>query len=124
MTHPSKAKGGWWERECYQWARANGFPDAHRLAPAGIFDRGDIGGIGPLTMECKNERAMDLAGYIDEAERESANNGTRLFVAAIHRRGHGSVGQGYALTTIDNYWLVYHAAIEALDGKVTRLPGR
>lgn len=66
------------------------FPSAERRALAGKLDRGDIAGVPGWTLELKNTRQLDLAGAVDEAEREAANAGTPLFAAVIKRRGKGT----------------------------------
>jgi hypothetical protein len=51
-------------REC-------GWPAAERRRLAGRQDRGDIAGIPGVVIEVKNCRAMDLAGWVTEAQREA-----------------------------------------------------
>ena len=43
-----------------------------------------------MTIECKNHARMALAEWMDEAERESGNAGTRCGVVVHHRRGRGA----------------------------------
>lgn len=62
-----------------------------RLGMGGVNDRGDIHVDGlDMTIECKNQARMALAEWMDEAERESGNAGTRCGVVVHHRRGRGA----------------------------------
>ena len=62
-----------------------------RLGMGGVNDRGDIHVDGlDMTIECKNHARMALAEWVDEAERESANAGTRCGVVVHKRKGRGN----------------------------------
>lgn len=62
-----------------------------RLGMGGVNDRGDLHVDGlDMTIECKNHARMALAEWMDEAERESGNAGTRCGVVVHHRRGRGA----------------------------------
>lgn len=62
-----------------------------RLGMGGANDRGDIHVDGlDVTIECKNHARMALAEWVDEAERESGNAGTRLGVVVHKRKGRGN----------------------------------
>lgn len=64
--------------------------DAHRLGMGGTNDRGDVHVDGlSVTVECKNCQRMELAKWVDEAARESANAGTTVGAVAHHRKGCG-----------------------------------
>lgn len=81
----SKQKGTAFETEVVNILREWGF-DAERQVLTGALDRGDIRGVPFWTLECKNEKAITLASYMDEAERESVNNKTPYFAAIVKRR--------------------------------------
>jgi hypothetical protein len=70
------------------------WPDVERRALAGINDRGDIAGLTGLVVEVKNHRALDLAGWVGEAQRESAGC-PDLGVVWHKRRGKGSPADWY-----------------------------
>jgi len=76
------------------------FPEAHRLAPAGAVDKGDIGGIPDLTIQVKNHKEMRLALWVDEARQQASNAGNAVFVVIHKRRGKGDPGQWYVTTTL------------------------
>lgn len=95
----AKRAGTSWESAIVAYLSANGFPHAERRALNGAKDRGDIAGIPGVVIEAKNRKVIDLAGFIDEAEAERANDGARLGVAWIKRRGRGSAGDGYVVLT-------------------------
>jgi hypothetical protein len=99
----SKAKGTRWENEVRDLYRSHGFITAERLALGGTLDRGDIAGVGPLTIEAKNHRSMSLAAWIDEAEREAVNAGHRFAVVHHHRVGRAGAGDGYATLRGDTF---------------------
>ena len=92
----SKRTGTAWETLCVLFFRAAGFKDASRNPLVGVNDIGDIRGIPGWALECKAERAIDLAGYMKEAEREAANGKTRFFAAIVKRRNKG-VDEGYVV---------------------------
>lgn len=108
MTNPSGAKGARWERRLADWLQDHGYPHADRRVKTGRNDKGDIGGV-PFTVEAKNCKALDLAGWLDEAEKESENAGTTRFVVCFPRRNR-QVGDGYCLMPI---WLMAELMVEA-----------
>lgn len=81
------------------YLRANHVPYAERRTLGGANDQGDIAGIPGVVIECKAERAITLSSYVDETEKERTNNGARLGVAWIKRRGKTSPGAGYVVMT-------------------------
>ena len=95
----SRSKGTRWESAIVDYLRANGAPHAERRASNGSKDRGDIAGVPAVVFEAKNERALALATWIDEAEAERRNDGADVAVVWHHRRGKGSPGDGYVTMT-------------------------
>jgi hypothetical protein len=96
MTSPSKIKGSSFEREIVTYLRASGYPGAERTRAGWVDDRGDIDGVVGVTFECKNRKAMDLSGWVNEliVEMQHANNSVG---AVIHkRRGITDAGSYYA----------------------------
>jgi Holliday junction resolvase len=82
-----KAKGSAFEREVVRALKRLGFPYAERAYGAGRpHDVGDIGGVPGLVFECKARRAIELAAWVDEAQREAANAGA-VGVVVAKRRG-------------------------------------
>jgi len=101
MANPNGRKGSQWETDTALYYRANGFPLCERRARTGINDKGDLTGISPLVIhECKNEKTINLPGYLREAERERQNADAALGIVLVKRRG-ASVAQGYWVVTIE-----------------------
>lgn len=71
-------------------------PYAERRALAGVNDRGDLAGVPGVMIECKAEKAIDLAGYMDEVKVQTVNSCAQLGVAVVKRRNR-SVGDAYAV---------------------------
>lgn len=95
----SKRKGTAWETQCVDYLRANGVPHAERRTLNGAKDRGDIAGIPGIVIECKNEKSLNISAYVNEAEKEAANDGARIGVAWVKRRGKGSPADAYVVMT-------------------------
>lgn len=95
----SKAKGTAWETMVCDYLRGLGWLHVERRALSGTSDRGDVAGIPGLVVECKNEKALSLAGWVDEAEVERANDRARYGVVWHHRRGRGSPADAYVTMT-------------------------
>ena len=86
MTNRNKTKGSAWERAIVDALRAAGWPHAERRLAGAALDRGDIAGIVGIVIEAKNTARLDLAGWIDEAETERANDNAWLGVVWHKRR--------------------------------------
>lgn len=117
MANPSKRKGSDFEKAVAEYLAAHGHPLAERRVQGGTKDRGDIAGVIGWTLECKNERSIDLAGAVDEAEVEAANADTRWFAAIIKRRNK-SVSEAYVVVPLRKFaestsWRTAHAIDEA-----------
>lgn len=90
------------------YLRAHGWPHAERRTKAGTKDRGDITGILGVTIEAKNTKTTDLAGWMRELADEMRNTGDPMGFAVAKRRGFpfrtsdpegtvGNVGEWYAV---------------------------
>lgn len=108
----NKAKGTRFETEVVAVFQAAGFVHAERRAGNGVNDRGDITGVGPVVVECKNHRQLDLAGFMAEAEKEAANAKVDEWVVVAKRRMKSAAG-AYAIVPLDQY-AAMRAAIEGL----------
>lgn len=95
----SRRKGTNWESAIVDYLTANGATQTERRALCGTNDRGDIAGIPGLVIEAKNEKRIDLAGYVTEAEQERTNDGARIGLAWVKRRGKTSPGDAYVVMT-------------------------
>lgn len=97
MTSPSKRKGTAAENAVVKWLRSVGFIHAERVRAGWTDDRGDIDGLPGVTIEVKNEKRIDLAGYLAELAVEMHNGKADTGVVIVKRRGHTDVGQWYAV---------------------------
>lgn len=93
MVNPSRRKGTPHENRVVAYLQEHGFPDAERRALAGAKDRGDVAGVGcalgRVVVEAKNEKRVDLAGYMDEVRVEKKNDGAAIGFAVMPRRNCG-----------------------------------
>jgi len=94
-----KARGRQFENDVVEVFKANGFPDAERRRQRGINDAGDIAGVPMLVIECKNEKRINLAGYMAELEREA---GACFGVVTVKRRGKGA-DQAYVVMDLEQF---------------------
>jgi len=110
MSSASKRKGTNFEREVITYLRQHGYPYADRPVAGASEDVGDIIGTPGVVWECKNQKIMQLALWVDELEVEIAHNLARYQVespvtgAVIHkRRGKSSAGDYYATLPLYRY---------------------
>ena len=96
MSTPSKNKGSGFEREIVQYLREQGWTGAERTRAGWQDDRGDIDGVIGVTLECKNQKAMTLAGWIDELIVEMANANNTMGAVVHKRKGVTDAGNYYA----------------------------
>lgn len=92
----SKQKGTAWETAVVRYL-AEYSPTVERRALHGGRDLGDVTGIAGVVIECKNEKTLALASYVDEAIAEGDNANADVAVAWIHRRGKASPADGYVV---------------------------
>lgn len=98
----SKRKGTAWEVAVRDYLDAQGLA-VFRNPPAGSRDVGDLTLLElSMVVECKNTRAMDLAGALDEAQTEAVNAGVRYGVAVV-KRPRANVSKAYAVMTLEDF---------------------
>jgi hypothetical protein len=85
------------------YLRTAGFPQAAKTLAGANDDRGDIQGVPGIVLECKNRRALDLAGWLAEARLEAENAGLPRFAVIAKRRGVADVAESYAIVPL---WLL------------------
>ena len=104
--NPSKAKGTRWESRLLPHLQTV-FPYAERAPLRGTQDRGDFVHTGPFTVEAKNCKALDLAGWIDEARAEARRAGGLWPVVVFPRRSHATE-RAYVVMELETWLSVAH----------------
>ena len=103
MTSPQARKGGQFERDVVSFLKANGFPHAERSYGAGRPDDvGDVDGIVSWTLELKNHKSLDLAGWMREANAERVN-GRQRFAAVIAKRRGKPTSDAYVVMSLSTF---------------------
>lgn len=93
----NRAKGTSWESRIVAYLQTCGWPYAERRALNGAKDRGDIAGLPAVVIEAKSAARVELAGWLDEANKEAENDGADLGVVWFKRRGKTSPADGFVL---------------------------
>jgi hypothetical protein len=116
MTNP---RGTQLETAARNWLRENGWPFARRLTKEGAIDKGDLtlGDGIPVTIECKNEKKIDLAGGQRELIVEMKNNGHDWGFTLHKKRGTTNVGDYYAVLPVHVMMEILEVALEAQGSK-------
>ena len=97
MTSPQKRKGSAAELAVAKWLRKLGWIHAERSRAGWQDDRGDIDGMPGVCIEVKNEKKIDLPGYLRELEVEIANAQAWTGTVIVKRRGSMNVDDWYAV---------------------------
>ena len=97
MTSPQKRKGSAAELAVAKWLRKLGWIHAERSRAGFQDDRGDIDGMPGVCIEVKNEKKIDLPGYLRELEVEIANAQAWTGTVIVKRRGSINVDDWYAV---------------------------
>ena len=86
VVNPQKRKGSKWELDVARFLSENGCPHAERSRAGWRDDRGDIDGLPGVVIECKDHKKHDLAGWVDETERERANAWAAYGITVVKRK--------------------------------------
>jgi len=97
VTSPQKRKGSAAELAVAKWLRKLGWIHAERSRAGWQDDRGDIDGMPGVCIEVKNEKRIDLPGYLRELEVEIANSQAWTGTVIVKRRGSMNVDDWYAV---------------------------
>jgi hypothetical protein len=97
VTSPQKRKGSAAELAVAKWLRKLGWIHAERSRAGWQDDRGDIDGMPGVCIEVKNEKKIDLPGYLRELEVEIANAQAWTGTVIVKRRGSMNVDDWYAV---------------------------
>ncbi len=100
MSTPSKRKGSAWELAIAKYLIEKGWKHAERRIAGSTIDKGDIYGIIGCVIEAKNEKRIDLAGYMKELKVEIANAKAATGVAIVKKKGTTDVGEAYAVMPV------------------------
>lgn len=98
----SRRKGTAFETAVVGFLTEHGHPFAERRAQHGNSDRGDVAGIAGWVIECKAEKSIELARYMDETAVERVNAGSSYGAAVVKRRGK-SVGDSYVVMSLATF---------------------
>jgi Holliday junction resolvase len=99
-----KVKGSVFEREVVRVLRAAGHAFAERAYGAGRpGDVGDIDGLPGFCIEAKCHRALDLAGWVDEAVTEAANAGAGVVPVVVAKRRGKPAEDAYAVMRLTDF---------------------
>jgi hypothetical protein len=100
------AKGSTFERLIADYLATEIDDRIDRRVKTGANDKGDIGGLRHrghrLAIECKNHAAMNLAGWVTEAQTEARNDGALLGFVVHKRRGKGQAGDQYVTMVLSD----------------------
>jgi len=94
----AKAKGTAWETAIVRFLQGCGL-GARRKVQTGRVDTGDIH-VGRFTLEAKDVAKIELASFVDQAEREAEAAGTDFGAAVVKRRRHG-VEKAYVVMSLE-----------------------
>jgi hypothetical protein len=98
-----RRKGSAFERDVVRYLQDHGFPDAERAYGAGRpEDIGDVVGVPGITVEVKNHARLELASWVDEADRERVNARQPFAVVVAKRRGK-SAERSYVVTSLESF---------------------
>ena len=112
MSTAARRRGSQWELDVLRYVRSLGLK-AERLHLAGRDDEGDIAveDVGIVyVLECKNEKSINLGGYVTEAKVEALNYAKArgldpknvMPLAVVKRRNHG-VERAYVITELAEF---------------------
>lgn len=103
MTSPQKRKGSSAELAVAKWLNKLGWVHAERSRAGWTDDRGDIDGMPGVCIEVKNEKRIDLPGYLRELEVEMKNAKAWAGAVIVKRRGSTDPADWYAVMPAQNW---------------------
>jgi Holliday junction resolvase len=103
MSHPNKQKGTKAETDVVRYLQKCGWKTAERRALKGNLDCGDISGVAGVCLEVKNQKAQDLAGWVEELKVEIINAKANTGAVIHKRKGKTDVAEWYATMPVDIY---------------------
>ena len=103
MSSPQKRKGSAWELAISKYLVEKGWPHAERRLAGATLDKGDVYGVVGCVIEAKNEKRIDLAGYMKELEAEVKNAHADTGAVWVKKRGTTSVADCYVVMPAHMY---------------------
>lgn len=94
-----RAKGTAAETAVVRFLQGHGFRYAERRALHGSADKGDITGIGPVVLEVKNCKKIELSQWLTELSVEMYNAKAETGAVVAKRRGVTDPAGWYAILT-------------------------
>lgn len=109
MSNPSGAKGSEYERSLLGLVQKY-WPYAIRPGKQGVRDKGDfhMPGNDRYILEAKNEKRMNLSGWLKEAEVEAENAGVPYGVVVHKKRGTTAPEEQYATLRFGDFLKLVH----------------
>ena len=100
-------KGALFEKQVVEYFQNMYFPEARRGGLQGTKDQGDILGLHlPVTLELKNCVKLDLAGWMQELQREMLNAHNGIGAVIHKRRGKGFPGDQYVTMDLTTFLIL------------------
>ena len=103
MANPSKQKGTAAETAVVRYLNDQGWPAVERRTLSGSKDKGDVAGVRDLVIEVKACKAMDLGGWLREADAEALNAAADFGVVWHKRRGKSQPNDWFVTMTGDAF---------------------
>jgi len=103
MSHPNKQKGTRAETDVVRYLQERGWKNAERRALKGTLDCGDISGVAEVCLEVKNQKAQELAGWVEELKVEIVNSKASTGAVIHKRKGKANVADWYATMPVNIY---------------------
>lgn len=111
----AKDRGTWAETAVTEYVQHSGFPFADRLTLRGSKDRGDVGLCPGVIAEVKNDKSLDIPGWLRETETERLNANAKVAFLVVKPPGIGR-------TRVGMWWSVmyagHHEELCAMSGYV------
>lgn len=103
MSNPNKAKGTRWEVAVRDYFKEHGV-NAYRPAQEGFKDVGDLHGVSPFAVQCKDWRDVTSAirEGLDGAQKQADNAGERYGVVIV-KRARKPVSEAYAVLRLADF---------------------
>jgi hypothetical protein len=105
MANPNGSKGTAFERQTADYWRDYWDDRIDRRVKTGAHDKGDLANVRVrqgkhrLVVECKNERKIDLAGWVTEAQDEAVNDEALIGIVVAKRKGRANPKDQYVIMT-------------------------